>query len=240
MKTLHIVSIGAHPDDEISCAGTLANYVRAGHRATIVTLTRGGMGHMTLSPAELKAVRTHEAIACAGVLGADLRMLDFDDSAIPETREDALILVDVLRELRPDIVLTHAPQQRHPDHRACHRLVSDAYYLASLPLLQTVHPWHGVGEIYFFDSPEPDTYVNITETLDTKLQAAACHKSQYEDWLVVHDAGVDRGGLTDFRATMERRAAFHGHKCGVPYAEAFQSYWPRTPSATSLLPHAPD
>jgi N-acetylglucosamine malate deacetylase 1 len=235
-KKLHVVSIGAHPDDEISCAGTLANYRRAGHRVTVVTMTRGGMGHMSLPTEELKRVRTAEAQAAARVLGADLRLLDWEDSAIPETRADALTLVEVLRELRPDIVLTHGPEQRHPDHRATFRLVSDAYYLCSLPLLETAHPWHGTGEIYFFDSPDPDTYVDITDTLETKIEAAACHKSQYEDWLVVHDAGVDRGGLPDFRAELRESAAFHGHRSGVRYAEAFRAYWPRAPKATPFLP----
>lgn len=237
-RRLHIVSIGAHPDDEISCAGTLANYVRAGHRATIVIMTRGGMGHMTLPTDELKRVRTGEAEACARVLGADLRMLEWEDSAIPETRDAALALVETLRELRPDIVLTHGPEQRHPDHRATCRLVSDAYYLCSLPLLKTAHPWHGIGEVYFFDSGGSDTYVDITETLETKIAAAACHKSQYEDWLVVHDAGVDRGGLPDFRARLRDRAAAAGYKCGVRYAEGFRAYWPRTPKAAPLLPQS--
>jgi N-acetylglucosamine malate deacetylase 1 len=236
-KPLHIVSIGAHPDDEISCAGTLINYVRAGHRATIVCITRGGKGHMTLPTDELKALRTQEAEACAKVIGADLRMLEFEDSAIPETRDDALILVEILRELRPDIVLTHGPEQRHPDHRATNRLVSDAYYLCSLPLLETAYPWHGVGEIYFFDSgATADTFVDITDSLDTKIEAAACHKSQYEDWLVVHDAGVDRGGLPDFRQKLRDRAAYYGYKSGVRYAEALRAYWPRPPKAAKLLP----
>lgn len=236
-EKLSIVSVGAHPDDEISCAGTLINYVRAGHRVTIVIMTRGGMGHMTLPTEELKALRTQEAEACARVIGADLRMLDFEDSAIPETRDAALVLVDVFRELRPDIVLTHGPEQRHPDHRATCRLVSDAYYLCSLPLLQTGHPWHGVGDVYFFDSSEgADTYVDITDSLEMKIEAAACHKSQYEDWLVVHDAGVDRGGVPDFRARTRNRAAYYGHRSGVRYAEVFKNYWPPAPKAAPLFP----
>lgn len=231
---MHIVSIGAHPDDEISCAGTLASHVQNGHSATIVTMTRGGMGHMTLPTDELKRVRTAEAVACAAVLGCDLRLLDFEDSAIPESRDAALVLVDVLRELKPDVVLTHGPEQRHPDHRATYRLVSDAYYLASLPLLKTAHPWHGVGAVYFFDSPDPDTFIDITATLETKLQAIACHKSQYEGWLVEHNAGVDRydnDDEADFQAEHRRRAAARGQRCGVRYAEAFAAYWPRAPRA---------
>ncbi|GAB4455974.1 MAG: PIG-L family deacetylase [Armatimonadaceae bacterium] len=235
--TLHVVSIGAHPDDEISCAGTLINYARAGHKVTVVTMTRGGMGHMTMPTEELKALRSQEAEAAAKVIGADLRLLEFEDSAIPESREAALQMVEVIRELRPDIILTHGPEQRHPDHRATNRLVSDAYYLASLPLLETGHPWHGVKEIYFFDSGEnASVYVDITESLDAKIEAAACHKSQYEDWLVVHDAGVDRGGLPDFRARMRDRGAALGYKCGVKYAEAFKPYWTPAPRAAKLLP----
>jgi N-acetylglucosamine malate deacetylase 1 len=235
-RKLSVVCVGAHPDDEISCAGTLVNYARAGHRVTVVTMTRGGMGHMTLPTDELKALRTAEAEAAARVIGAELRLLDFEDSAIPETRDAALLLVDLFREYRPDIVLTHGPEQRHPDHRATNRLVSDAYYLASLPLLQTSHPWHGVGEVYFFDSGEAaDTFVDITDSLDAKIEAAACHKSQYEDWLVVHDAGVDRGGLPDFRALLRDRAAYNGFKSGVRYAEALRAYWPRPPKARRFL-----
>jgi LmbE family N-acetylglucosaminyl deacetylase len=192
---------------------------------------------MTLPTDQLKVLRTQEGEACASVIGADLRMLEFEDSAIPETRDAALEIVEIIRELRPDIILTHGPEQRHPDHRATNRLVSDAYYLASLPLLETAHPWHGVGEIYFFDSGEnAPVFVDITDSIETKIEAAACHKSQYADWLVVHDAGVDRGGLPDFRARIRERGAFYGYKCGVRYAEAFRPYWTPTPKATPLLP----
>jgi LmbE family N-acetylglucosaminyl deacetylase len=229
--------VGAHPDDEIHAAGTILNHTARGHRAVIVTMTRGGMGHMTLPPEQLKRVRSREARACAKVLGAELMLLDYEDSAVPYSRDVALVLARYYREYRPDCVLTHSPDDRHPDHRNTHHNAIDAFYLASLPLLDLGHPHHDVRQIFLFGGREVDVYVDISAVMERKIQAAAKHKSQFESWLVQHQTGVDRTyTVRDIYGFLRQRGQFYGFQAGVEYAEAFASYFKPGPLATYLLP----
>jgi len=232
-----LMLVGAHPDDEIHAAGTILNHVARGHRAVIVTMTRGGMGHMTLPPEQLKRVRSREARACAKVLGAELILLDYEDSAVPYARDAALMLARLYRQYRPDGVLTHNPDDRHPDHRNTHHNAIDAFYLASLPLLDLGHPYHDVQQIFLFGGREPDVYVDISAVIEPKIQAAAKHKSQFEAWLVQHQAGVDRRyTMRDIYGFLRKRGQFYGFQAGVECAEAFTSYFKPGPRVTELLP----
>jgi len=235
---VHIMSIGAHPDDEIWCAGTLAKYARAGHTVTIVAMTRGQMGHMTMPTEELAQVREREFRESASVIRGEPVVLDFMDTAVPHNRESAMALMKVLREYRPDIVLTHPTEGRHPDHRNTGRNVSDAFYLASIPLLKTEHEWHDVRQIYTGSSGEGahDVFIDVTDTIDIKIEAMSKHKSQYEGWLQEHQAGLDRGGKIDMYAARRRAARLLGAKCGVEYAEAFTPFFPPGPKALDFLP----
>jgi LmbE family N-acetylglucosaminyl deacetylase len=232
-----IMLVGAHPDDEIHAAGAIINHTARGHRAVIVTMTRGGMGHMTMPTEELKRVRTRESRACAKLLGAESLMLDYEDSALPHSREAALELARLYRQYRPVCVLTHSPDDRHPDHRNAHHNAIDAFYLASLPLLDLGHPYHDVRQILLFGGREPDLYVDISQVMEIKIRAAAKHKSQFESWLVQHNAGVDRKySMRDAYEFIRRRSEVWGFQCGVEYAEAFTSHFKSAPAPRLLLP----
>ena len=232
-----IVLVGAHPDDEVHAAGTILNHTMRGHRAVIVTMTRGGMGHMTMPTEELKRVRSREAQACAKALGAELVLLDYEDSAVPHSRDAALAIARLYRQYRPDCVLTHNPDDRHPDHRNTHHDAIDAFYLASLPLLDLGFSYHDVRQILLFGGREPDVYVDISGVVEQKVRAAAKHKSQFEGWLVQHNAGVDRKyAMRDMYAMLRQRSAFYGHQVGVAHAEAFTSFFKPGPAATPLIP----
>jgi LmbE family N-acetylglucosaminyl deacetylase len=130
--------------------------------------------------------------------------------------------VDVLRAHEPETVLTHFGDDMHPDHRTTSRLVTDAYYMASLPLVETDHPPHDPGNVYFFGKPtssfDPERFVDVTATEETKEAAIRRHESQVE-FLESH-GGVD----AEFRDLVEgvrAEARTLGRRVGCRFAEGF-------------------
>lgn len=237
---LKILDIPAHPDDEIGPAGTLAKYARAGHSVTIAWMTRGDMGHMTLPQDELAKLRTKEGESSAKILGANCRFLGFGDSAVPYNREATMLIVDLIREIRPNIIITHSPDERHPDHRNTYANVVDAMHFASLPLLKTAYPAFDPDQLYFAtDGDNAEIYVDITETADLKLAAAKCHKSQYEEWLTDHQGGTDKNFPTDpgvmYQHILDTSRVMGIHS-GVKYAEGFVPFNRKPIQALDFLP----
>ncbi len=233
---MRVLAVGAHPDDlEILCAGTLARYVHEGHQVVMCVATDGTAGHMVIKPAELAQIREREARAAAEVIGAEFIWLGFPDELIINDRETRLAFVDAIRRARPDLLITHAPDDYHPDHRVVSSLVFDASFIASLPNIETIHPAHpAVPPLYYMDTIagkgfHPSEYVDISATMDLKRQMLACHQSQVT-WLKDHDN-------IDVMEFMEVVARTRGFQCNVPFAEGFRAadVWPRTP-AKRLLP----
>ena len=235
---MHILFVGAHPDDETFASGTIAKYVDRGHRATIVHATRGGKGHWETPTPELEAIRTEEMRQAAEVLGADVRFLDYNDASVPSGDELRETLVDVYRELKPDIVLTFHPLVWRDDHRRVGIAASDASLKASLPLHETAYPAHRPEpEIFFFGTPmtkqEPDVYIDVSDYMEKKIESFKKHTSQWQDW------GKPPKEQGDY---MERliewythRFREYGRRCGVKYAEAYISKSGRA-FAHDLLP----
>jgi LmbE family N-acetylglucosaminyl deacetylase len=227
---LHIVFIGAHPDDETSASGTIAKYTANGHRATIVMATRGGRGHWKIPSEELEAIREEEMGKAAEILGADVRFLDHKDADVPggdALREE---LVDVVRELKPDVVITFHPQVWRDDHRRVGLAAADACFKACLPLVETRFPAHRpVPDIYLIGRPrgpvEPDTYIDITDHMDVKLEAFRQHRSQWVKWDIDDDDSTMP--IEEIEARMRHRARQRGMESGVTYAEAFISQYLR-------------
>lgn len=220
---MHLIAVVAHPDDaDIFCGGTLAKHANRGDNVTIIYMTRGEYGGLDTTEAEVAATREREAEAAAETLGAEAVFLDFKDGRVRYSMENRLQLVDVLREHRPDVVLTHYRDDMHPDHRATSRLVTDAYYMCSLPLLETEYdPWEPQN-VYYFGKPtssfEAETYIDITDYQSIKEEAILQHESQVA-WLEEH-GGIDAefGGLVeDIRAEAQVR----GRTSGAEFAEGF-------------------
>lgn len=118
-RSLHVVCVGAHPDDpESGCGGTLARYAAAGHRVTIVYLTRGEAGIPGKTHVEAAAIRTAEAEAACRILGAKPVFAGQIDGATEVTPERTRAFTAMLLDDRPDVVLTHWPIDTHPDHQA--------------------------------------------------------------------------------------------------------------------------
>src|SRR5688572_24212078 len=108
MNKLRVLAVGAHPDDlEITCGGTLARYARAGHTVVMAHLLNGDKGHYRMAPAELVKIRREEARRAAAVIGAESVTLDMPDGMLYSCAETRQRVIDLVREVKPDVVITH-------------------------------------------------------------------------------------------------------------------------------------
>jgi len=218
---MNVLAVGAHPDDlEILCAGTLARFARQGNEVSMAYACRGDKGHFEIEPDELAKIRTKEARDSAAVIGAASLRLGIDDLELRVERPNVMRFVDLIRRTRPDIIITHHPEDYMPDHTVTSKLVFDASFIATLPHTKTRHRhWQKVTPIYYMDTLagvnfEPCEYVDITESLQTKLEMLRKHSSQIE-WLRNHDK-ID---IIEFVKTVAR---FRGLQSGTKYAEGFR------------------
>jgi bacillithiol biosynthesis deacetylase BshB1 len=222
-----VLAIVAHPDDaDIFCGGTIAKHADRGDDVAIVHLTRGEYGALGDTTQEAVAERREtEAIESGEVLGANtVEFLDFEDGRVTYSLENRFELVRVIREFAPQVLLTHYEDDMHPDHSTTAELVTDAYYMASLPLVEVDPAPCEVENVFFFGKPtssfEPSTIVDVSGYVDRKVRAIQRHSSQVE-FLEDH-GGIDAeydGLLSRVRSEAETLGA----RFGVEYAEGFVS-----------------
>ncbi len=244
----NILAIHAHPDDvEILAAGTLAILAETGHRITIVTMTPGDCGSAELPPEDIADLRRREAAAAASRIGAEYFCAEFRDLAIFSDDASRRRVVEVLRKVKPDLVLTAAPVDYMCDHEATSLLVRDACFAAparnySTGAANPASPAADIPHLYFMSpiggqdrdgKPAPvDFYVDIRRTFDLKMRMLAQHASQRQ-WLMKHH------GIDDYLAMTERWTREAGHRAGVELAEGFQHYkghpYPISPLLEELL-----
>lgn len=186
----------AHPDDaEFTVAGTVALWTRAGCRVTYVVCTDGNAGSHEpgMTREKLAEIRRAEQRAACATLGvAEVVFLGCDDGQLQPTLELRRVLVGAIRQHQPEVVVTNDPTAlfagdryiNHPDHRAAGQAALDAVAPASaMPLLwPEVGDPHRVRQVYVRGNGEPNTWVDITETIDTKIEALKQHASQMGDW----------------------------------------------------------
>jgi LmbE family N-acetylglucosaminyl deacetylase len=236
-----ILAIHAHPDDvEILCGGTLALLAAAGHRIAIVTMTPGDCGSSERGPEEIASVRRREAARAAAHIAADYRCAEFRDMAIFSDDPARRRVTEILRSIRPLIVLTAPPSDYMSDHEATSRLVRDACFAAPMPNYRT-----GAGgarpalpeipHLYFMNSlagTESEFYIDIRGAFALKRAMLAEHDSQ-RSWLSKHH------GIDDYLDQMERWTRENGTRAGVEFAEGFRQYkghpYPATPLLQDLL-----
>jgi LmbE family N-acetylglucosaminyl deacetylase len=243
-----ILAIHAHPDDaEILAGGSLAHLAAAGHRVVIVSMTPGDCGSSDRGPEEIAAVRRAEAAEAARLIGAEYRCAEFRDLAIFNDDASRRRVVEILREVRPDVVLTAAPVDYMCDHEATSLLVRDACFGAPAPNYATraaspAAALEAIPHLYFMDPvggvdrdnrPAPaDFYVDVGATFETKRTMLAAHASQRQ-WL------LRQHGMDDYLLTMERWTRELGRRAGVLFAEGFRHYrghpYPHTPLLETLL-----
>lgn len=192
MSQLRIIVLGAHPDDaDYKAGGTAAYWRQLGHEVKFVSVTNGCSGHQTLRGEALVARRRAEAQAAAAVIGATYDVLDFPDGALMPTVEARHQIIRLIRGFKPDLLLTHRPNDYHPDHRYTSVLVQDAAYLLTVPAVcpDTPHLQRDPVVLYLsddFKKPLPfhaDVVVDIGPHIDQLIDMLHCHASQFYEWL---------------------------------------------------------
>lgn len=211
-----IVLFAAHPDDEIFSAGTLAKYSRNGYKVYIVWMTNGEYGHFKIPPEKLKDIRRRECLESARVIGAEPIFMGYRDAHLEYNIKTILQTVKIIRKLKPNIVITHAPDEYHKDHRNTSRIVRDAVFMAGLPTLEVEGKFHVIDSLYFYGKGlDTDVYIDISDFLKYKVKAMMAHKSQIE-WL----KSTKLHGFDPIER-IKTVSSYYGLKAGVKYAEVF-------------------
>jgi LmbE family N-acetylglucosaminyl deacetylase len=225
-----VMTIHAHPDDEeFTVAGTLAKWARAGSEIYVVCITSGDAG--SNDPAkdaaykpELALLREREQQAAGVVIGVkETVFLHHADGELQHTLALRRELTRLIRKYKPEAVVCGDPTARfygnsymnHPDHRAAADAACDAVFpsagtrLIFPELLAEGWEPHSVKRLYLHGSEKPDTWIDISQTIEIKIRALHCHRSQIGD-----DSDVDR--------RMREWACEDGKPRGLEYAEAFR------------------
>jgi LmbE family N-acetylglucosaminyl deacetylase len=212
-EKLHIIIIGAHPDDPDKVGGTAYKWARLGHDVLMVSLTNGDAGHQSIKAKELAKIRREEARKAGEVIGVRYITLDNHDGQLMPTYENRLEVIKLIREQKADLVIFPRPYDYHPDHRYTGVLVLDAAYMVTVPTILPKVPHLEKNPIFLFMSdgfihPEPfkaDICVAIDDVIEKKLDMYHQHTSQMYEWLP-----FNRGGLSEVPATDAERRIWLG------------------------------
>lgn len=217
-----VLAIVAHPDDmEAYCAGTLLKCKERGDRVVVCHVSSGSLGHEVIQPDELRGIRASEAKKSCDMAGFELVHAGFDDLEVYDGQKEARDkMVNVIRDVNPDFIITHASNDYMPDHTAVSKLVFDASFAATVPHYRTCSQGNAkLVPIYYMDTYSgvdfvPTEYVEISECIEQKLDMVRCHESQIV-WLEEHDN-------IDFPDVVRIWARYRGLQCNVMYAEGFK------------------
>ena len=215
--------ITPHPDDaEGGCGGTIGRWIREGTRVAIVLCTNGDKGteDRRMTPERLAGIREVEQAEAAKALGVEeVIYLRHRDGGLEDSTEFRGQLVRALRSFKPDAVLCPDPYRRnfylHRDHRICGMVTLDAVFpYARDHLHYPEHiseglETHKVGDVLLWATEEPDTWIDITDTIDLKVASLMKHASQVS-------------GPRDVDEWLRGRAREMGNRADVEYAEAFR------------------
>jgi len=222
---MRVLVIAAHPDDiEYGVAGSVARWVDEGAEVIYCVVTDGAAGTEDLNadPAEVAALRQKEQRTAAAVVGVtDMRFLGYPDGILQPTLEVRRDITRLIREVKPYRVVCQDPTTilvgdryvNHPDHRAAGEAAMYAVFPSAVvplifpELLEEGLPPHRIAELYMFVTLQPDTHVDISSSIDRKIEALLCHTSQ------VSPESGDR---------VRERSAEWGKEVGFAYAERFR------------------
>lgn len=221
---LDILVLAAHPDDaEISCGGTIAKHIALGKKVGVVDLTRGELG--TRGTAE---IRDQEATASSKVLGLFVREnLGLRDGFFQNSEADQLKVAAAIRKYQPEIVLTNAVHDRHPDHGRASELVYQSSFLSGLAKVETTldgkqqTAWRPKAVYHFIQSLyiQPDFVVDVSDFWEKKIESLRAFKSQfYDPQSNEPETYISNPG---FMKLIEARGHELGYTIGVKYGEGF-------------------
>lgn len=225
--TVDVLAIAAHPDDiEMTCAGTVLSLVAQGKTVAGVDLTRGELG--TRGTPEIRLQESAEGAKRMQLAARE--NLGFRDAFFRNDEAHQLALIPIIRRYRPAIVLTNAPDDRHPDHGRAAELVIQACFYAGLRQIKTVgndgqpQEAHRPRFVYHFIQDralKPDFVVDVSPYWDGKIAAIQAYQSQFFNPDSPEPASYISG--EPFMKFLEARTREHGHLIGVEFGEGFIS-----------------
>ena len=234
-----IVCFGAHPDDDLHAAGTFARLVAAGNRVHLIMYTNDDKGSRdrSMTGARLRQIRRAEQEAAAHALGIPaehLHWMGHGDGELEyvDRRQLCREATAVLRRLRPDAVFSFDPgarfeQWHKSDHRSAAQNTADAiraarWHLYFPELLDEGLEPHEVAVCFFFESHEPDYFVDIAPTIEQKIEAFCSHVSQFGRRLHRYEPELHPDDRSAFERSIRGHCAHVGKPQGLAFAEAFR------------------
>jgi LmbE family N-acetylglucosaminyl deacetylase len=211
---LNIVVIGAHPDDcDIRAGGMAVLFATTGNNVMFISVTNGDAGHYAMHGKALAKRRVTEAQEAGRRFGVKYVVLNHHDGELVPSLKIRLELIRLIRSWNADIVITHRPNDYHPDHRNTSILVQDAAYLVIVPDVAPDSPPLKKNPVFLycedrFQKPlpfQPDIAIDITKVYNQKVYAMAAHESQFFEWLP-----WTSGTLKDVPAGVEERVKWLG------------------------------
>lgn len=212
-KKLHIIIIGAHPDDPDKVGGTAYKWAQSGHEVLMVSVTNGDAGHQSMKADDLAKRRREEAKKAGEVIGVKYITLDNHDGQLMPTYENRLQIIKLIREHKADLVIFPRPYDYHPDHRYTGVLVLDAAYMVTVPTILPGVRHLDKNPMFLFTSdgfihPEPfkaDVCIDIDDIIEKKMDMYHQHTSQMYEWLP-----FNRGNLNEVPASDKDRRIWLG------------------------------
>jgi bacillithiol biosynthesis deacetylase BshB1 len=223
---LDILVLAVHPDDaELGCSGTIVKHIAEGKKVGIVDFTRGELG--TRGSAE---IRDHEAAESAKILGLHAREnLRFRDGFFQNDEAHQMEVIKMIRKYQPDIVLSNALHDRHPDHGRAGDLANDACFLSGLSRIvsriddRDQDVWRPRLLLQYIQDRyiRPDVIIDITPYIETKIASIKAFKTQF--YTPGEDGPDTYISSPDFFESVIGRAREFGKSIGTTYAEGFTS-----------------
>jgi N-acetylglucosamine malate deacetylase 1 len=185
---LRIIAFGAHPDDcELKVAGTAARWAAMGHHVKFVSVTNGDVGHWKMAGGPLARRRTAETEQCAKILGTHAQVLDIHDGELTTDLDTRRTITRLIRQWKADVVLSHRPNDYHPDHRNVGVVVQDAAYMVTVPFFCPDTPYLAKNPVFLyyedrFTKPtrfSADIVVSVDDTIAKKFACTEALESQF-------------------------------------------------------------
>lgn len=225
-KKLDLLVITVHPDDaELGCAGTILKHIAASKKVGIVDLTQGELG--TRGTAE---TRKQEAAEASSLLGITVREnLKMRDGFFKNDEEHQLKVIEVIRKYQPEIIISNALHDRHPDHGRAGELVNDAVFLSGLRKIDTEynneaqlpHRPRLLLQLIQDHYIKPDIVVDITDYWQQKVKVIQAFKTQFYNPDYQGDEPQTYISSPKFLQVIESRALEFGKNINVDYGEGF-------------------
>lgn len=206
---MKILAVGAHLDDiELACGGTLAKAIKNGHEVKVLIMSKSGYTNIDGKVQRENDVAVKEGTNALKTLGCtDIEILDFETKDIP-FRSDVVNAIDVcITKFNPDVIFTHHPFDTHQAHEGVSKAtIAAARRKNTVFFFEPIAP-SGRSYVAF----KPTLNVDITDTVDKKIEALKCHESEYNKF-----------GGEDWVEGVKCRCGFRGYEIGTKYAEAFE------------------